>query len=101
MTTANPGGDCILTVNFDTPGYNNGSDVNHYNVPDGSYQTAYKVVIGPGSTYELRVDGSMGTILLATYNPGSINVTIASSSNSCIYSPKYDCLNGQCVDSTT
>ncbi|MEH2164561.1 MAG: hypothetical protein V7K38_26795 [Nostoc sp.] len=103
MTTSNPGGSCILTVNFSTPGYNNGSDVGSFNVPDGSYQTAYKVVIGgpPQNTYELRVDGNLGTILLNTYSPGSINVTVTSSSNSCLNVTKYDCINGQCIQSST
>ncbi|MEH2374014.1 hypothetical protein [Nostoc sp.] len=99
MTTVNPGGSCTLTVNFITPGYSNGTDTGNYSVPDGSYQSAYMVVIGgpPSNTYELRVNGNLGTILLATNSPGSINVSIASSSNSCINVTKYDCLNGQCV----
>ncbi|MDF5736799.1 MULTISPECIES: hypothetical protein [unclassified Nostoc] len=90
---------CTLTVNFLTPGYNNGSDVGSFTVPDGSYKTAYKVVIGPGSTYELRVDGTNGTIVLATYNPGAIEVTIASSSNSCPAPiDAFDCINGSCIN---
>jgi hypothetical protein len=98
---SNPGGNCIITVNFSTPGYQNGTDVKTYNVPDNSYVNAYKVVTGgaPNNTYDVRVDGNLGTFVLATYSPGSINVSITSSSNSCTATStsKYDCINGSCV----
>ncbi|WP_375514429.1 hypothetical protein [uncultured Nostoc sp.] len=94
---------CTLTVVFNTPGYNGGSVTETYTVPDGSYQTAYKVVTSgpPGNSYDARVDGTGGTIILGSYTPGNIVVSIASTSNSCPPpSPAYDCINGACIKKT-
>ncbi|MFN6486614.1 MULTISPECIES: hypothetical protein, partial [unclassified Nostoc] len=76
---------CTLTVTIATPGFGSGSVTNSYSVPDGSYRSAYKVVTGsaPGNTYDVRVDGLGGTIVLATYTPGSNPTSISSSSVVC------------------
>lgn len=94
---------CILTVSFSTPGYGTGGNDENYTVPNVSYQTAYKVVVGgpPGNTYDVRCDGNQGTLTLATYTPSSIVVTIYRSSNSCgIPTATFDCINGACINAS-
>lgn len=92
---------CTLTVVFNTPGYNNGTDTANFSVPDKTYKTPY-IVTRPelgynGSTnnvYSLDCNGSQGIIRLGTFYPGSIQVSVQSASNSCDTS--YDCINGAC-----
>ncbi|MEH2351934.1 hypothetical protein [Nostoc sp.] len=94
---------CTLTVHFSTPGFGNGTDVASYTVPNVSYQNAYKVVVGgpPGNEYDVRCDGNQGTLVLATYTPSYVIVTIASSTNSCgILSAIFDCINGACINAS-
>ncbi|MBN3957503.1 hypothetical protein [Nostoc sp. NMS8] len=96
---------CTLTVHFLVPGYQDGTDVQSYSVPDGSYQSPYAVprtdLGNNGSTnnaYDVRCDGDAGTLVLATYFPGSLHPSISSATNSCeapTYS--YDCINGACT----
>lgn len=98
---------CILTVRFDyvfngSPTY----EIHTYNVPDSSYATAYKVNrvdLGyDGSSnlvYDARSTGSSGEITLATFYPGSTQVTITQATNACI--TYYDCINGSCVSKST
>ena len=98
---------CTLTIQFNTPGYNNGHDSASFSVPDGSYVSPYieyRTDLGYNSTsnnvYTVYCNGSQGIINLATYYPGSIHVTIDSSTNSCPPVITYDCINGVCIPST-
>lgn len=100
---------CTLTIIFNTPGYNNGTDTANYSVPDGSYTSPYtqnRVDLGyngsSNKVYSVYCNGSQGLLTLGTYYPGSISITIRSSSNSCPATPTgYDCINGTCIPKAT
>lgn len=99
---------CTLTIIFNTPGYANGTDTAAFSVPDGSYVSPYIVYrtdLGYNGTtnnvYTVYCDGNSGLRELATYYPGSIKVTIKSSSNNCVNNTLYDCLNGACTPNFT
>ena len=70
-------------------------------VPDGSYVSAY--VNWMGSSYDVRSDGSQGTIILTgPFNPpAGFSVSYSNFANSCPpVSIEYDCVNGACVKKT-
>ncbi|MEH2070286.1 MAG: hypothetical protein V7K47_19370 [Nostoc sp.] len=91
---------CQLTINYSS-NYGGGSAT--FDVPDGSYQSAY-VYWYPGVSnprrYDVRSDGEQGTVTLAGsyYPPNDFNVSYDSFSNTC--APPiiaYDCINGACI----
>jgi len=53
-------------------------------VPNATYTIAYKVVVGPGSIYEIRSDGTLGTVVVAgPFDPGPLVVTLVGSTTTC------------------
>lgn len=100
----NPGGNCILSITY-TSNYGGGG-IGRFNVPSGAYQTGYVYWYGstPSQGYDVRSDGSADTLILAGpyYPPNNFQINYTEFSNTCPPpSKKYDCINGQCVDSAT